>query len=101
MNPLDDRAQKASSTKDDCNAIRMNKELSNEEASPLLTLPLLTLAVSFALPIQLFHIEREKERVREREREIFREEVRAAGFQSGFFWALGLTRSEHNQIIYQ
>lgn len=76
MNTLDDRMKKESSTKDVCNAIRMNKGLINEEASFPLTLP---------LPIQLFHYSEW--------------DVRAAGLQSWVYWRLRLTRSEHNEII--
>lgn len=78
VNTLGDRMEKENSTKDVCNAIRMNKGLFNEEASLPLTLP---------LPIQLFHY---SER-----------EVRAAGLQSWVYWRLRLTRSKPNQIISQ
>lgn len=40
VNTLEDRTEKESSTKDGCNAIRMNKRLFNEEASLPLTFPL-------------------------------------------------------------
>lgn len=78
VNTLEGRMERESSTKDVCNAIRMNKGLFNEEAS----LPLM-----FPLPIQLFnHCEWE---------------VRAAGPQSWVYWKVGLAGSKHNQISCQ
>lgn len=78
VNTLEDGMEEESSTKDVCNAIRMNKGLFNEEASLPLMLP---------LPIQLFHYSEW--------------EVRAAGLQSWVYWRLRLTRSKHNQITSQ
>ena len=78
LNTLEDGEEKESSTKDVCNAIRMNKGLFNEEASLPLMLP---------LPIQLFHYSEW--------------EVRAAGIQGWIYWRLRLTRSKHNQITSQ
>lgn len=70
--------EKESSTKDVCNAIRMNKGLFNEEASLPLTLP---------LPMQLFHYSEW--------------EVRAAGLQRWVYWRPRLTRSKHDLITIQ
>jgi len=76
VNALEDRMEKEISTKDVCNAIRMNKGLFNEEAS---------LPLTFPLPIQFFHYSEW--------------EVRAAGPQSWVYCRLGLPGSKHNQII--